>query len=546
MSDETPIEVDDRLSPWTGRFVDPAREREYQQTFDRNYYRAIVVLLGAVALLPLVAIVGEYFRLGGFVWPFVAMRIAMALSILSVILAARKSTSGGWFAAAVWVLCGILVFANVKIINQGAILWEVYTTTMALEIFAIAFVLWRRPVLAYSVAAVLLTAFVVHGAIEVADRQVVRLAFLLMGIAGIALEFVRRNSLTSREIFGVQQKGQRAQADLQMMNLDLTSEKDAVEEAASKNIELVEELYGMRQHAEEQAGSLRVILNTLMQGVTVFDADLRLRMCNDRFPDLLDLPDGFVETERSLDDFIHFYAERGDYGEGDPAVLAANRIRAVRASDASRDYKYERLIGTERVLEVEGRGLPDGGVVTTYTDITERKKAEGKIQHMALHDALTGLKNRRGFTEILHEAAQGATGRGSTVGLAMLDLDGFKQVNDMHGHPMGDALLQRVSQIITDAVRAGDCVARIGGDEFAIVFTTVQNIADAQAASNRIINQLKQPIMIDGIALHVGTSVGLGFYPTDADTVDGFVETVDAALYKAKNAGKGRLITVAA
>lgn len=536
-------DLQDLLSKWTGRFVDPARELAYLQAGDRAHYRTILGVLGCVALLPAAAAIADYVRNAGgdIVWTLAGLRFAMVAGIGFVLLAARKTTLSPWFPVAVWIFCSITILANVILVSRGGISWQIYSTTIAVELFILAVVFWRRPLIAYSTCAAIMTAFAVHGAIEASDKEVIRIVIVLTAVMGISLEFVRRNSITDREAFAVREADERAQVELKAAYDNLKAERDAVEEAAVRNVELAEDLDMMRRDAERQAQSLDIILNTVAQGISVYDADFRMKMWNKRFVELLDLPEGFAQENRRVDDFTRFYAERGDLGEGDPAELAARRLEQLRSADRSQTHRYERRIGSDRVLEVVSNGLPDGGVVTTFTDITDRKKMEEAVHHMALHDALTGLANRRGFNEMLHAAAERAAGEPHPMGLAMLDLDGFKAVNDGHGHPVGDELLKQVGAIISDVVRAGDCVARLGGDEFAILFSTVQSASDTEAAARRIIERLQQPIVVDGRQLHVGTSIGLGFFPTDADSIDELIAHVDAALYEAKEAGKGCL-----
>jgi diguanylate cyclase (GGDEF)-like protein len=153
-------------------------------------------------------------------------------------------------------------------------------------------------------------------------------------------------------------------------------------------------------------------------------------------------------------------------------------------------------------------------MVTTHQDITEQRRSEAKIAHMALHDALTNLPNR----VLLNERLEHALTRskcGELVASHILDLDHFKHVNDTLGHPVGDKLLQMVANRLRRLVRNTDTVARMGGDEFAIVQVGLSHVVDATSLAQRVIAALSEPYEIDGHQVVIGTSVGITLAPSD-------------------------------
>jgi diguanylate cyclase (GGDEF)-like protein len=177
-------------------------------------------------------------------------------------------------------------------------------------------------------------------------------------------------------------------------------------------------------------------------------------------------------------------------------------------------------------------------MVTTHQDITEQRRSEAKIAHMALHDALTNLPNRALLNERL-EQALARSRRGEIIATHILDLDHFKHVNDTLGHPVGDKLLQMVANRLRALVRNTDTVARTGGDEFAIVQVALSQVVDATSLAQRVIAALSEPYEIDGHQVVIGTSVGITLAPSDGLMPELLIRNGDLALYRAKADGRG-------
>jgi diguanylate cyclase (GGDEF)-like protein/PAS domain S-box-containing protein len=184
----------------------------------------------------------------------------------------------------------------------------------------------------------------------------------------------------------------------------------------------------------------------------------------------------------------------------------------------------------------------EAGVVTHFVaiteDISERKQSEQTIQHLAFHDALTSLPNRRLFRDRLNQAITAASRQQGRVALMLLDLDHFKKVNDTLGHDAGDALLQVVAERIIGCMRKSDTLARMGGDEFALIMTEVRHPEDAARLAAVVQAALRQPIDVQGRPLYQSTSIGITLYPNDAADVDALVKNADIALYRAKDLGR--------
>ena len=188
-----------------------------------------------------------------------------------------------------------------------------------------------------------------------------------------------------------------------------------------------------------------------------------------------------------------------------------------------------------RFVDAILKPLSTGGYVLTFDDVT----AYVRDAELAQKDALTGLQNRASLHERLQEMLARAKRTGSAVAVICLDLDRFKAVNDTLGHPVGDALLRKVSERLVSAVREGDVVARLGGDEFAILQADTAQPQAAQTLATRLVDLISRTYVVDGHMLNIGTSVGVALSPSDASEPDELMKRADLALYRAKADGRG-------
>ncbi|HEU0187345.1 MAG TPA: PAS domain S-box protein [Gallionellaceae bacterium] len=187
--------------------------------------------------------------------------------------------------------------------------------------------------------------------------------------------------------------------------------------------------------------------------------------------------------------------------------------------------------------------LNEAGQITHYIsildDITAQKEIAARIQYMAHFDSLTSLPNRTLFYDRLHQVLAQAKRDGMNCALMFLDLDRFKAVNDTLGHHIGDLLLQEVAHRTKACVRESDTVARLAGDEFTVLLPHVHTPQDAAVIAEKIIASLSQPFQLEGHEAHIGCSIGIAFYPTDAGTDDDLIKCADGAMYVAKEQGRG-------
>ncbi|KQS68515.1 bifunctional diguanylate cyclase/phosphodiesterase [Modestobacter sp. Leaf380] len=186
-----------------------------------------------------------------------------------------------------------------------------------------------------------------------------------------------------------------------------------------------------------------------------------------------------------------------------------------------------------------------GGLVVTLQDVSTRRRAQEELAHQAFHDGLTGLANRALFDDRVGHALTRTGRTGADPAVLSLDLDGFKSVNDTHGHPAGDELLRQVAGRLTAHVRPADTVARLGGDEFAVLLEQQPggDPEDPHAVAERIRRELCRPYEVAGRRVRVGASAGLVVADPDAAcTAATLLRDADTALYRAKAAGKGRVV----
>ena len=291
------------------------------------------------------------------------------------------------------------------------------------------------------------------------------------------------------------------------------------------------------QQLRAQNVQLDAALNNIAQGLAMFDADQRLVLCNRRYAEIYELSPDQVTLGTTLLEIIRHRVGNKLLSDMSPEAIVDAMLR--RRNDTHFAEFYSQL-SDGRCIAITVQPMADGGTVTTHQDITEQRRSEAKIAHMAHHDALTGLPNRTLLDERLEHAVAHAK-RGEIVATHLLDLDYFKNVNDTLGHPIGDKLLRMVADRLRRLVQEGETVARMGGDEFAIVQLQVAQPSDATALAQRVIEEVSEPYEIDGHQVVVGASVGIAVSVTDGPSPDLLLRNADLALYRAKSGGRGTL-----
>jgi diguanylate cyclase (GGDEF)-like protein/PAS domain S-box-containing protein len=285
---------------------------------------------------------------------------------------------------------------------------------------------------------------------------------------------------------------------------------------------------------QTQYDRLSAAINNMPLGLCMFDAEQKLIVCNQRYAEIYGVSEEHTRVGTPLEAILeHRLLVAADADGGERTMM--ERLAAIRAGEP---WFASNELSDGRIIAMSYHPLSNGGSVAIHEDVTERRKAEQRIAHMAHHDALTDLPNRVHFREAMTEALSNVAD-GEKVAVLYIDLDHFKDVNDTFGHPIGDVLLRQVSERLRGCVRPSDAVARLGGDEFAVIQTAANQPVSATAMANRIIKELAVPFDLDGHQAIIGASIGISVAPDDGDDADELLKKADIALYRAKEDGRG-------
>jgi len=275
--------------------------------------------------------------------------------------------------------------------------------------------------------------------------------------------------------------------------------------------------------------------NNMSQGLAMFDSSARLVVCNQRYLDMYGLSPRVVQPGCTLRELLNHRAAIGNFFANDIEQYMADILAAVGRGTVIRKIVE---MSNGRIISIVNQPSADGGWVATHADVTEEKLAEERITYAAHNDALTGLPNRKFFYEQLGQALKRVR-RGERLAVLYLDLDYLKRVNDTLGHPAGDRLLKGVADRLRGCVRDIDVVARLSGDEFAIIQPSIDHPSDAADLAIRIRNIILEPFDLDGHQVKVDISIGISMAPDDAIEFEELLKAADTALYDAKNTGRG-------
>ena len=271
----------------------------------------------------------------------------------------------------------------------------------------------------------------------------------------------------------------------------------------------------------KESARFEAALNNMSQGLCLFDSDGKLAVYNRRFVAMFGTP--LLGTKP-----LELFPDRDFGGLFLPIGPALH--------NADEECAHELADG--RVIRVAHRPVEREGWVATYEDITERRRTQEHLSHMARHDALTGLPNRVMFREHM-QLVLPRVRRGDSLAVLCLDLDGFKGVNDTLGHPIGDELLRLVASRLRDNTRGTDLVARLGGDEFAIIQVAAEQPREVSALAERLIAAIRQPFEVQGHRIDISTSIGSALADETTTSSDELLRNADIALYRAKSEGRG-------
>ncbi len=294
-----------------------------------------------------------------------------------------------------------------------------------------------------------------------------------------------------------------------------------------------------RKRAEWELDRARRFLDTVIENVpmpiVVKDPETRkFLLVNRAYETFIGMPREKLIGVTAHDLFPADQADLIDRFDTEALNLGERKVTAELELDSAETGS--RICTTTRLVVRDERDRPRY-LIVVIEDVTERKKTESQIAHMAHHDPLTGLLNRTRFAERLEQALTQVR-RGGQVAVLLLDLDHFKHINDTAGHLIGDNVLKTVAARLRSCVRETDTVARLSGDEFAIIQTGVEKSADVTVLAERIQNAIKQPFDLAGLHAAVNVSIGISRAPDDAADPTELMKKADLALYKAKTDGR--------
>jgi diguanylate cyclase (GGDEF)-like protein/PAS domain S-box-containing protein len=305
----------------------------------------------------------------------------------------------------------------------------------------------------------------------------------------------------------------------------------------------------MQEELKRSKEFLHQVINTIPDPVFVKNSQHQWIVLNDAYCQFIGYPKNELLGRLSDDFFPKLQAD---------AFRACEEqvLHSLESSENEEEFTDARgntyLIATKRSLHKDAAG--NYYLVGVIRDITKRKQIEDELKrsneefkeqehslrYLAYHDPLTGLPNRKLFTEQLQESLEWGKTHNMMVGLLFIDLDGFKHVNDTLGHEVGDRLLVTIAGRLNNCLRLSDTVARLGGDEFTIILRAIPKVDVAAKVAQKILVTITEPMVFDGHVTRVSASIGISIYPLNSYDTETLIKQADAAMYRAKHLGKNR------
>jgi len=309
-------------------------------------------------------------------------------------------------------------------------------------------------------------------------------------------------------------------------------------DAVNRNLERLVAKRSAELRARErdlQAQNVRfdIAINNMTQGLLLFDSEARLIVCNQSYIAMYGLSPDIVRPGITLRDLVSHRKQIGSF-DGDIDEYCSTLSRSMLEGKTSHN---QTKTPDGRAILIVNKPVASGGWVATHEDITERRRAEEQIRHLAHYDALTDLPNRALF----HERLRGELVRiapNQQLAVIYIDIDEFKSVNDTLGHQVGDELLKSVAASLCRHAGANEFIARLGGDEFAIMQTAISNQAEIIALVTRVFDAIRTPFECLGHQVTTDASVGVAVAPRHGTDLDQILKNADLAMYAAKAAGR--------
>lgn len=351
-------------------------------------------------------------------------------------------------------------------------------------------------------------------------------AFGLTVVVGLLLMAFSRQLLL---LNGTNQRALSLARHLTTVREDLEHATVALEQS---NTELAEQNRRLRENErilEERNYQFHAALDNMREGLCMIEPDGRLSIVNRRMLVLYDLDPRRVRPGMAVRDFLCDVAGKGhlSYAEMEDCF---RRLTSAQPKAEPRTFDLS-LNGGDLILELHEQPLDHGGWLITHEDVTERRHAHLRVQHLASHDPLTGLPNRAHFNETLITAM---ADRSCDVAILLVDLDRFKAVNDLYGHASGDRLLELLADRMRQVMPKDGVVARLGGDEFAVLIRGDDIRARACALAEQLLQTVRRPFDLGPAKIEIGLSAGIAVTPDDGLDARSLLRNADLALYTVK------------
>jgi diguanylate cyclase (GGDEF)-like protein/PAS domain S-box-containing protein len=299
----------------------------------------------------------------------------------------------------------------------------------------------------------------------------------------------------------------------------------------------LEEQVRIRIESEKYLKRAANVFHNSGEGIVITDANKIIIDVNESFSSLTGYASSEVlgKTPKILRSNHHepfFYHQMDD---------ALNQGKSWHGEIWNKNKKGEEYAEYLRIDTIRNpKGLIEN-YIGIFSDITEQKKEEERLHHMANYDPLTNLPNRHLFITLSEQILSFSKRKQTKAVISFLDLDGFKQINDSYGHDVGDNVLRQVSHRLEKVLRQSDAIARIGGDEFVVIFCDINSLEDVQPLFERILKTLTDPFLVNGIWVNIGVSIGASFYPDHGEEIEVLVRHADAAMYQSKENGGNQI-----
>jgi diguanylate cyclase (GGDEF)-like protein len=301
-------------------------------------------------------------------------------------------------------------------------------------------------------------------------------------------------------------------------------------------------MFSIRRQTSLEQSNFRfgAALENMTHGLSMFDVNKRLVVCNQHYADMYRIPPELTVRGTPQVEIIRHRVLSGIL-KGENSQSALTRKLADLSPESFKNSNRIEELADGRLIRITRKPMKGGGWVATHEDVTEQQRSESKIAFMAHNDGLTNLSNRVAFLSKLEEAATRQRQDHEPFSVLLLDLDRFKIINDCFGHPVGDAALKKLADRLCSCIRENDTVARLGGDEFAIIQIGEANQREAaEALARRITEVVSTPFDFEGRELTIGTSIGIAVAPEHGSDPDTLLKMADLALYRAKAEGRNR------